>query len=520
MAESTSSKVDAALDVHGMSKTFNGRTVLANMELRLAPGDIHAIVGQNGCGKSTFVKCLSGFYEPDDGAVVSVAGAALTTPYRPHEATASGLRFVHQDLGIVPGLSVTENLGLGRGYLTARGGRVDWKREHARAGQVLERIHCAGIAPEAPAGTLSTTARAMVAIARAMGSAESGASVVVLDEPSASLPEADVKILHRTIRRAAAQGVAIVLISHRMSEVFELATHVTVMRDGLKVGTYETASLDEHRLAELIVGQAVDLEERDAIDAIEALPERLTVRDLTGGAVAGLDLAVGAGEVIGVAGLRGSGRSTIARLLGGVQVADRGSIAVDGVDVESLPSDEAARTVVYVPEDRKTHGIVADMSVLENLLLPRMKDFRGIAGFRRGAMRAEATRLVEEFSVQPPNYNASIKSLSGGNQQKVVLARWFSLGPKVAVLDEPFQGIDIGAKNEIFSIIADRAAEGVSVVIVDSDFENLSRISDRVLVVHEGRVIEEITGDRVRQVDEITKAVLLAHLTPTMEPVR
>lgn len=519
MADDASLQDDAALDVHSMSKTFNGRTVLQQVDLRLAPGEIHAIVGQNGCGKSTFVKCLSGYYEPDDGAVVSVAGAALTTPYRPHEATQAGLRFVHQDLGIVPQLSVTENLRLGRGYHKALGGRIDWARESGRAGTVLRSIHCEGIAAGAPAGQLSVTSQTMVAIARAMGSADAGAAVIVLDEPSASLPEADVQLLHRSIRRAASHGAAILLISHRMSEVFELAHAVTVLRDGRKVGTYPTADLDEHRLAELIVGEAVVLQTRDAGATGQGAAEapRLVVSGLAGGAVRELDLAVAAGEIVGIAGLRGSGRSTLARLLAGVQQRDNGTITVDGAAPEDMPGDARRRAIVYVPEDRKAHGVVSELSVQENLLLPRMKDFRGRFGrLRKVKMRAAAEQLAREYAVRPPYVQLPIRALSGGNQQKVILARWFSLDPKVAVLDEPMQGIDVGAKNEIFAIISAAADSGVAVIVVDSDFENLCRISDRILVVHEGRVIEEIAGARARQTDDVTRRVLLAHLRPTV----
>lgn len=518
MADAVAEAPVPALEVSGLSKSFNGRAALRPVDLEVVAGEIHAVVGQNGCGKSTLVKCLAGYHIPDSGRV-SVAGNWLPEAYGPREASRAGLRFVHQDLGIVKELSVLENLRLGRGFFTGAARRIRWEAEVQRTRAVLHRANCDGVAPSAPAGVLSVTAHAMIAIARAMGSDDAAAKVIVLDEPSASLPEDDVQVLHESIRAAARDGVGILLVSHRMSEVFRLANRVTVLRDGQKVGTYEMGSLGEHDLAKLIVGQSVDQQRREFSDGRARKAPRLRVRGLTGGIVSNLDFDIARGEVLGLAGLRGSGRSTVARLVAGVQHPTAGSISVERSDAEGPDRGVgSAPPIVYVPEERKTQGALADMTVLENLLMPQLKRFRTSWGrLDRRRMVAAGAGLAREYGVRTPSLDAPITALSGGNQQKVILARWLSLGPKVAVLDEPFQGIDIGAKSEIFTIIRTAARNGISVLIIDSDFENLCRICDRILVMHLGQVAEEVDGDRVTQVDHVARSVLMAHMDLGME---
>lgn len=504
-----------ALVVRGCSKTFAERRVLHHVDLDVERGEVHALLGQNGSGKSTLIKCLSGYHAPDPGASIQVGGEELDVPFLPAHVLRAGLRFVHQDLAIVPTLSVTENLGLGGGLPTTRAGRVDWSTAHARAREALARIDCGAIDPRVQAGRLPLALQTMVAVARALDAfgAETNHVAVVLDEPSASLPEHEVEILHRSIRTIAANGVAVLLISHRLSEVFALADRATVLRDGHNLGTFETASLDPHTLTDLIVGKALASMERDLVEVRSSTDVALQVRGLSGGAVRDLDLDVRKGEIVGLAGLRGSGRSTIARLIGGAQSRESGTVLVDGTVVGGGAVSDAVRGgIVYLPEDRKEFGIIPDLSVRENLLLPRLADFKRRAGGinRRRSERA-AQELVQRYGVRPPITSVPIRKLSGGNQQKVVIGRWLSLDPKVAILDEPVQGIDVGAKADIFAILEKAAHDGVGIVMIDSDFENLSLLCHRVVVMHEGRIAAELTGTDVESPEAIARAVFLAN---------
>lgn len=508
--------LEPVLEVEHISKTFIGQRVLNDVCLSIQPGEIHALVGQNGSGKSTLIKCLSGYYEPDAGASIRVSGQPIQIPFVPDQINRAGMRFVHQDLGIVPQLTVTENLGLGHGFVRGRLGNIRWRAERAHAVDVLKRVGCADVLPTSRASSLSTAMQTMVAIGRAVRGSTKPASVIILDEPSASLPQNDVRTLHDAIRRVAASGTGILLVSHRLSEVFELASRATVLRDGSVVGTFDVSQLDHDSLAELIVGRKfmVDLDSSLASQTLSRRQMALTARRVSGGKVEGFDFDLHKGEIVGLAGLRGSGRSTIARLLAGVEEKTAGTVAVLGEEVPSGGIRAAlTKGIIYVSEDRKGSSIVPSMSVGENLLLPRLSSFTRFWGLRKRRIRAAAMQMIDEYGVCPPNPDLTMKLLSGGNQQKVVLARWLSVDPVVALLDEPVQGIDIGAKAEIFQIIVAAAARSVAVVVIDSDLENLSRLCHRILVLHNGIVAEELTGERARDSDQITRSVLLANLT-------
>lgn len=504
-----------------MSKAFSGNLALNDFNVTLMPGEIHALVGQNGCGKSTLVKCLSGYYVPEPGAVIEVAGTVLAPPFTPESATRVGLRFVHQDLGLIPQLKVMENLALGNGFATNAIGSIDWAEERARSTEILERLD-SPILPDVEVASLSMASRAMVALGRAIGTSSRGVSVVVLDEPSASLPMAEVGVLHDVIRRVAAAGVAVLIVSHRMPEVFELADRVTAMRDGRCVGTYDTSSLTHDRLAEIIVGRQIVQQVGDVAAAVARdRRKRVEIAGLTGGIVSDLSVSLEHGEIVGLAGLRGSGRSTAARLIAGVQVRTAGSIVLDG---NVVPSDTVSGAVesgiAYVPEERKAQAAFGSMSVAENLLLPQMGRFSsGGLSLSKRSMRREASRLIAEYDIRPPHPEASMSALSGGNQQKVVLARWMSMNPILMVLDEPVQGVDIGAKVEIFDMIKSAAAKGMAFIVVDSDMENLSKICHRILVMTEGSVVSEIRPPAVHDPDEVSRQVLVASAS-TLTPNR
>jgi ABC-type sugar transport system ATPase subunit len=510
-------QVVPVLEVEHLSKTFVGRRVLDDAGLRVESGEIHALVGQNGCGKSTLIKCLSGYYEPDPGATIKVAGAELKPPFLPDYPLKLGMRFVHQDLGIVPNLSVAENLGLGYGFAHGRLGRLKWREERARARELLERAGC-DVSPTAAAGDLPRALQTMVAIARAMRGAAGDAKVVILDEPSASLPQEDVEILHDAIRRVAASGAGVLLVSHRLGEIFQLASNATVLRDGRIVGTEPVAELDHDSLTDLIVGRNVaQVAGRRGAPRLGAAAPALKVSGLSGGIVRDLELHVDRGEIVGLAGLRGSGRSTVARLVAGAQQRTGGTIEVNGTQAEIRDvSDAIVAGIVYVTEDRQRFGAFRHLSVRENLLLPRLDAFARMTGLRRYRMRVVAQQLIAKYGIRPPFPEAPMRTLSGGNQQKVVLARWLSLDPVVAILDEPVQGVDVGAKQDLFEIVTAAAADGVAALVIDSDFENLCALCHRILVVHDGMITDEFVGERVKDPDEITRSVLIAQ-APTEE---
>lgn len=510
-----------ALSVSNLSKAFGGNLALDDFNVTLMPGEIHALVGQNGCGKSTLVKCLSGYYVPESGAMIEVAGTVLAPPFTPESATRVGLRFVHQDLGLIPQMKVMENLALGNGFATNAIGSIDWAEERERATEILARLN-SPIPPDSEVATLSMASRAMVALGRAIGTSSKGVSVVVLDEPSASLPMAEVGVLHDVIRRVAAAGVAVLIVSHRMPEVFELADRVTAMRDGRCVGTYDTSSLTHDRLADIIVGRQMIQQAGDRPTTVaNDRRERVEIWGLSGGNVSDLSVSLEHGEIVGLAGLRGSGRSTAARLIAGVQVRNSGSVSLDG---EVVPPDRVSAAVesgiAYVPEERKAQAAFGSMSVAENLLLPQMGRFStGGLSLSKRSMKREAARLITEYDIRPSSPEASMSALSGGNQQKVVLARWMSMNPTLMILDEPVQGVDVGAKVEIFDMIRTAAGRGMAFLVVDSDMENLSKICHRVLVMAEGSVVGEIRPPAVHDPDEVSRQVLVASAS-TLTPNR
>jgi ribose transport system ATP-binding protein len=502
----------ALIDIRSLSKSFPGQVALSDVSMQIMPGQIHALVGQNGSGKSTLIKILAGYHQPDPGAEVLMRGQRVDIENL-SPAERSHLHVMHQDLGLVPTLSIMENLALGRGYETGFGGRINWRRERIRVTQLLAEFGVEAD-PRALVGSLRAAEQSIVALVRALqdwerddvgerGQGLDLRSVLVLDEPTASLPRLEVDRLFAAVRRVAQRGGGVVFVSHRLDEVFELADYVTVLRDGKVVGSQPLRELDQARLIELIVGRPVD-------DLYASPPEpkaevALEATDVAGASVVDVDLTVRRGEVVGVAGLVGSGRDELASLLFGAKRLVHGEVRVNGERVQS-PRGAINAGMGLVPADRKGDGCIPAHTVRENVVLPRLGPF-GRWWLRRSIERREADEWIAKVELRPADPERAISTLSGGNQQKAVLARWMRTDPSVLVLDEPTQGVDVGAKASIYELLASAAAGGTAVVMCSSDAEELAHVCDRVLVLRSGRVATELSGASLTA-DRIVQEIL------------
>jgi ABC-type sugar transport system ATPase subunit len=483
-----------ALEVSELSKTFSGQRALDQVSIEVRRGEVHALLGENGSGKSTLIKCLAGVYQPDPGGRLAFGGKEMDIPFLPADSLRAGCAFIHQELGLVPTLSVRENLALSGGFLTGAGGRVRWSAETARARDLLEPFS-AHIRPEALVESLPQADRTLVAIARGMKGAESGGCLLVLDEPTAALPEGEVDELFAAIRQLKENGLGILYVTHRLSEVFELADRATVLRDGSKVGTHDVAELDEPSLIQLLVGRSLSTY-YPPVEQTTRERVVLSASGICGVRVKDASFKVYAGEVVGIAGLLGSGRSELGRLIFGAQQLTGGTLEMEGrpLDLRS-PRDGIERGIALVPEDRTVGGSHQTMSLAENITLPELHSLSRFGRLRKRAERRKVKELIEQYNVKPPQPAKRFATLSGGNQQKAILAKWMRLDPQLLILDEPVQGVDIGARAEIYAMLEKAAAAGAGIVMIDSEIEDLCRLCDRVLVLVDGRIVAELSGE-------------------------
>ena len=420
-----------------------------------------------------------------------------------------GLGFIHQNLGLVLSLSVLENLALTRGFVTQWPWRIDWSRERTRAREALAQF-APHIDVDHRVADLTQSDRTLVAIARGLQSGDERQSrLLVLDEPTAALPEAEVELLFAALRRVAAQGVGIVFVSHRLNEILTLANRVTAFRDGRNVGTRPIAGLTEQELVEMIIGRPLSAYYPPVVSSAKA-DSLLSVEGLSGHRVQNATFQIHRGEVLGLAGLLGSGRSELGRLLYGAQVRAAGvtKLGVSVVDPKS-PAEALRAGIGYVPQDRLGQGGVGRLNVAENITLPDLSEFWRHGLLKKTAELQAARDLMERFNVRPRNPAARFRTLSGGNQQKAIIARLFRLQLRLVILDEPVQGVDIGSKTEIYRLIDQAAAEGRGVLLIDSDFDDLCRLCDRILVMRQGRIVAELSGD-LKTPERITELVYLS----------
>ncbi len=481
------------LRIEHLSKTFPGQVALSDVSLDVEAGEVHALVGQNGSGKSTLIKVLAGYHQPDPtGATAVVAGKPLTLGDG-HAAAAAGIRFVHQDLGLIGGMNAVENIALTTGYITGLAGRIRWREELQRTREALDALGLAHIDLKAPVDSLPPSHRTAIAIARALVGWEQGANLLVLDEPTATLPGDDVTRLFEVVHRLKQRGVSILYVSHHLDEVFELADRVTVLRDGVRVATAPVAQLDHGSLVELIVGHRIDA--AAATEAGTAGTPILIVRGLEGGTVHGIDLDVMPGEIVGLAGVTGSGREHVLGLIAGQTPRDHGEVLLDLTPIENYRPRQALKAgIAFVPAERGLRGTLAPMNVRENVSISDLSPHVRRGRLRRRSEVGETSEWVDRLSIKTTGTEASIGSLSGGNQQKVMFSRALRLAPKLLLLDEPAQGVDIGAKDQLHSLVEQAAAEGVAAVVASTDTDELVRLCHRVVVLVDGRVVATLSG--------------------------
>ncbi|MEU8929114.1 sugar ABC transporter ATP-binding protein [Streptomyces sp. NPDC048409] len=494
------------LSVSRLSKTFPGVRALSDVDFTARAGQVHALVGENGAGKSTLIKVLTGVYRPDHGEVTyDGEPVRFTTPLQAQQA---GISTIYQEVNLVPLMSVARNLFLGREPLN-RLGLIDFRRMHREADEALRGL---GIRVDVrrPLRELGVGAQQMVALARAVAVE---ARVVIMDEPTSSLEPREVQTLFEVIRMLRERGVAVVYVSHRMDELYELCDTITVLRDGRVVHTGPLAELDRLRLVAMMLGREIGEVRAEGMTKFsgahdtEAEPV-LTATDLTiRHQLRKVSLSVRPGEVVGLGGLLGSGRSETAKAIAGALPTDSGRVVVGGVPVRAGSTAAAIRAgVSLLPEDRKSEGILPGLSVRENIALAALP---GLSRF--GLVDdARVDRIVETFMkrlrIKAAGAHQKVGELSGGNQQKVLLARWLALHPKVLLLDEPTRGIDVGAKAEVQALIDELADDGLAVLLISSDTEELIEGSDRVVVLKDGAVVRELTGDAVTE-GELMRAI-------------
>ncbi len=477
------------LQLSDIRKSFGAVRALKGVSFDLQPGEVHALLGENGAGKSTLIKVITGAHSPDDGTL-TVAGESLRS-LTPSHARELGIACIYQQPALFPDLSVAENIGL-RLKKTSAFAKVKHAEQRALALDLLKRVG-AEISPDAEVRELSMPEQQLVEIACALGS---GARIVIMDEPTASLTQKEQHLLFGVVRDLRANGVGVVYISHRLEEIFALADRVTVLRDGESVGTHPVADLTEAAMIQLMVGREVAALYPPAESEPGAVVLSLKNLGCSASGVRGIDLEVRAGEIVGMAGLVGAGRTELARILFGITPADSGQITLNGKPLTlSSPREAISYGIAYVPEDRRRHGVILEMPIAHNITMAVHPVLFPGTWLRFKAETDLAKDFIRDLGIKAYGPDSPGGSLSGGNQQKVSVSRWLATKPKLLILDEPTQGVDVGAKSEIHKIIRNLAKEGLAVLMISSDLPEVLGMSDRIAVMREGTVTAVLPGD-------------------------
>jgi galactofuranose transport system ATP-binding protein len=483
--------------MQGINKAFLGVAALTDAHLEVARGEVHALIGQNGAGKSTLIKVLTGVLPKDSGRI-EFDGGEVTFP-SPHAAQLAGLSTIYQEVNLVPFRSVAENVFLNRE--PKRFGLIDWGRMNREAAAILRRLDI-DVDVSRPLYEFSIATQQMTALARALSTE---AKLVIMDEPTSALADNEVQTLFRVIRQLKGEGISVVFVSHRLDELYAVCDRVTVMRDGRTIEERTMSDISRYELVSTMLGRelAEQLSHRRApeADTLLATPPMLEAADLRRGrALDGVSVSIRPGEIVGLAGLLGSGRTETARAIFGADPLDSGTVAVDGTPLNlKSPADGVKHKIGFSSEDRKTEGIIAQLSVRENLtlaLLPRLRR-HGIVDRRRQTETVD--RFIKAIGIKCSSPDQPVRELSGGNQQKVLLARWLCTDPKLLILDEPTRGIDVGAKRDIQVLVRQLADEGLAVLLISSELEEIISDSDRVVTLRDGRSVAELTGDQITE---------------------
>lgn len=486
--------MEPLLKINGLSKTFPGVKALSNVSIEIKRGEIRALMGENGAGKSTLIKILTGIYQKEQGQIIF--NGKEINPKNSAEMQKIGISTIYQEINLIPYLSIAENIFIGKE--PKKKGKIDWNRIYSESKIA---IHNLGIDIDVTLkiNQLSTALQQMVAIARAL---QQDAKLFIMDEATSSLDNQEVERLFQVVRGLKEKGIAVIFVSHRMDELFRICDSVTVLKDGELVGTYEMAEIDHHFLVSRMIG-------RDASEIVSHKRKyrcnwneasvMLEIKNIRKRAkLKGVNLIVRSGEIVGLSGLLGAGRTELAKIIFGEDPFYEGEIIIDGKIVTSGNIRKSIDSgVVYCPEDRKTEGVFLTMAVEDNLTIPILKKLTRWGFIDSKQKRELVEKFVEEINIKTPSYSTQIRSLSGGNQQKVILARWLMVHPKLIILDEPTRGIDVGAKAEIEKTIQLLADSGISVLYISSEIEELVRGCDRVAVLREGSIFGEISGEYI-----------------------
>ena len=491
------------LQARNISKSYDGVDALREVSFELRAGEVHALIGENGAGKSTLIKVITGAVQPDSGEIEFDGKPVINNS--PAYSKSLGIAAIYQQPALFPELTVAENIAIG---LEATGPwhRINWRQRRERAAQLLGQVG-SRISPEKEVRELSMPEQQLVEIARALGA---NARVLIMDEPTASLAEEETKNLYRVIANLRERGVGIIYISHRLEELSIVADRVTVLRDGAYVGTQPMAGVDRQGLIRLMVGR--ELSAVFPKVAVEQGPVILELRGLTcrANGVHGIDLAIRAGEIVGLAGLVGAGRTELARTIFGLEPADAGEIVLrDQRVVITRPADAIKLGIAYLPEDRRRHGVVLDMPIDENVTLASLAKLSTGLSFNLSAERRIAADYVRRLAIKTPAIFSPVTNLSGGNQQKVALSRWLETKPSVLILDEPTQGIDVGAKAEIHTLMGELASQGTAILMISSELPEILGMSDRVVVMRQGSVVGVLP--RVEATQQQIMSLALGH---------
>ncbi|MFD1861739.1 sugar ABC transporter ATP-binding protein [Planococcus chinensis] len=476
-----------------ISKSFSGNQVLKNVQFSLEQGEIHALMGENGAGKSTLMKILTGIYSRDSGTVeVKGKEVHFTSPKQAEEA---GIAVIHQELNILPHLSITDNMFLGNEETFGRTGIIKTKQMEQKTKKALLDLGL-DIDPAAPASSLSVGQQQIVEIAKALAV---DAEVIVMDEPTAALTDREIDTLFATIRELQARGVSFIYISHRMEEIFSLCDRITILRDGEYVGEKRISETSFEEIVQMMVGR--ELGERFPVRSSVIGDVKLSVKGLTRkDCFEDVSFDLRKGEVLAIAGLMGAGRTEVAQSLFGYKKADAGTVQVDGRLVK-IDSPKAAKElgIGYVTEDRKSEGLIVDFTVEENVSMTNFSSISKNGLISRDKERSLYDRMVKRLGIRTSGPTQTAKSLSGGNQQKVVIAKWLGIEPELLILDEPTRGVDVGAKKEIYSIINELASRGVAILMISSELPEVIGMADRVLVMHEGKLTADLPKNELAQ---------------------